>query len=125
VLGAFVKRILAVSVTGRGRALAARLPYESVHGNLASTVRERWADVDGFVLVAAAGACVRIVAPLLSGKNVDPAVVCVDDAGRYSIALIGGHSARANDLAREVAQQLDHQPVKTTGTHVSGTVAID
>jgi cobalt-precorrin 5A hydrolase / cobalt-factor III methyltransferase / precorrin-3B C17-methyltransferase len=120
-----VKSILAVSVTGRGRALAARLPYERVHGNLASTVRERWTDVDGFVLVAAAGACVRIVAPLLSGKNVDPAVVCLDDAGRYAIALIGGHSAQANDLARQVAGLLGAEPVITTATDVTGTVPID
>lgn len=120
-----MKRVLVVSVTDRGRALAVKLPYESVHGNLASTVRDRWADVDGFVLVAAVGACVRIVAPLLAGKNVDPAVVCVDDAGRYAIALIGGHSARANELTREVANLLDGEPVITTATDVTGTVAID
>lgn len=120
-----MKRILVVSVTARGRALAARLPYESTHGNLSSTLRERWADVEGFVLMAAVGACVRIVAPLLADKIVDPAVVCVDDAGRYAIALIGGHSAGANDLAREVAALLDAEAVITTATDSTGTVAID
>jgi cobalt-precorrin 5A hydrolase / precorrin-3B C17-methyltransferase len=125
VLGTLVKRILVVSVTDRGRKLAARLPYDTTHGNLASTVRERWADVDGFVLVAAAGACVRIIAPLLIGKATDPAVVCVDDAGRYAIALIGGHSAQANDLARDVARFLDAEHVVTTATDVTGTIAID
>jgi cobalamin biosynthesis protein CbiG len=101
------------------------LPYESTHGNLSSTLRERWADVEGFVLMAAVGACVRIVAPLLADKIVDPAVVCVDDAGRYAIALIGGHSAGANDLAREVAALLDAEAVITTATDSTGTVAID
>lgn len=120
-----MKRILIVSVTERGRELAARLPFEAVHGSLASTVRSRWTDVDGFILIAATGACVRIVAPLLGGKNVDPAVVCVDDAGRYAIALIGGHSAQANDLAREVATLIGAEPVITTATDVTGTVAID
>ena len=124
-LGTLVKRILVVSVTDRGRKLAARLPYDATHGNLASTVRERWADVDGFVLVAAAGACVRIIAPLLISKSADPAVVCVDDAGRYAIALIGGHSAQANDLARDVARFLGAEHVVTTATDVTGTIAID
>jgi len=120
-----MRRILVVSVTARGRALAARLPYDAVHGNLAATVRARWAEVDGFVLVAAVGACVRIVAPLLGGKDVDPAIVCVDDGGRYAIALIGGHTAKANALAHDVASVLGADPVVTTATDATGTVAID
>jgi cobalt-precorrin 5A hydrolase/precorrin-3B C17-methyltransferase len=120
-----MSRILVVSVTARGHALAARLPYEAVHGQLGATVRERWAQVDAFVLVAATGACVRIIAPLLAGKGVDPAVVCVDDAGLHAIALIGGHSARANDLARDVAALLGAEAVVSTATDVTGSVAID
>jgi cobalt-precorrin 5A hydrolase/precorrin-3B C17-methyltransferase len=125
VLGAVVKRVLAVSLTERGRALTERLPYEHSHGSLAATVQERWDDVDGFVLVAAVGACVRIVAPLLTGKQSDPAVVCVDDGGRFAVSLIGGHSAGANDLAGDVARMLGAEAVITTATDATGTVAID
>jgi cobalt-precorrin 5A hydrolase/precorrin-3B C17-methyltransferase len=117
--------VLVVSVTEAGRALASRLPYERAHGQLAATVRKRWADVEGFVLIAATGACVRIIAPLLAGKADDPAVVCVDDAGRHAVVLLGGHAAEANDLAREVAQLLGAEPVVTTATDATGTVAID
>ena len=118
-------RILAISVTERGRALTARLPYEHLHGSLARSVRDRWGDVDGFVLVAAVGACVRIVAPLLEGKDTDPAVVCVDDGARFAVALLGGHAAGANDLASDVAQLLGATAVVTTATDVTRTPAID
>lgn len=120
-----MKHVLAVSLTERGRALTERLPYERLHGSLAATVREHWKDTDGFVLIAAVGACVRIVAPLLTGKQSDPAVVCVDDGGRFAVSLLGGHSAGANDLAGDVARILGAEAVITTATDATGTVAID
>src|SRR5262249_34431937 len=95
-------RVLAGAVTAAGRALAGQLPFEATHGRLADTVRSRWTDVDGFVLCCATGVAVRVVAPLLSDKHSDPAVVCVDDGGRFVIALCGGHERSANALARDV-----------------------
>ncbi|HEV7886985.1 MAG TPA: precorrin-3B C(17)-methyltransferase [Acidimicrobiales bacterium] len=107
-----------MSVTEGGAALARRLPYEHVHGQAGDTVRSRWADVDAFVLFLATGAAVRIVAPLLDDKRTDPAVVCVDEAGRFAIALCGGHEGGGNDLAREVASILGAEPVITTAGEV-------
>jgi cobalt-precorrin 5A hydrolase/precorrin-3B C17-methyltransferase len=117
--------VLSVSITERGRALAAPLPYERVHGRLADTVRDRWPDVDGFVLFAATGIAVRVVGPLLTDKAADPAVVCVDEAGRYAVALCGGHAGGANHLARQVAALLDATPVLTTASDAAGLPALD
>jgi cobalt-precorrin 5A hydrolase/precorrin-3B C17-methyltransferase len=118
-------RVVTVSVTEAGRARARRLPFEHVHGSAAAVVCKRWRAVDGFVLFLATGAAVRIVAPLLAGKDRDPAVVCVDEGGRYAIALVGGHAAGANALARRVAGLLDAEPVLTTATDSTGSVALD
>lgn len=118
-------RILAVSVTEAGRVAAARLPYEHVHGGLGAAIRERWGDADGFVLFAATGIAVRTIAPLLGDKRDDPAVVCVDEAGRYAIALVGGHAGGANALARDVAAHLGAEPVVTTATDAAGLPALD
>ena len=118
-------RVLTVSVTERGRALATRLPFEHLHGDAGATVRDRWSSVDALVLVLATGAAVRIVAPLLTDKRADPAVVCLDDAGRFAVALIGGHSGGANTLAREVASLLGAEPVVTTATDATGTCPLD
>lgn len=118
-------RVVAVSVTEAGRAAAARLPYESVHGSLGDTVRRLWGEVDALVLMVATGAAVRVVAPLLTTKQDDPGVVCVDEAGRYVVALCGGHGGGANAVAREVAALLGAEPVVTTATDASGTPSLD
>ena len=118
-------RVVTCSVTEAGAALARRLPYEHHDGRLVATVRERWADVDGFVLVCATGIAVRAIAPLLADKAGDPAVVVVDDGGRYAVALTGGHRGGANVLAREVAALLGAEPVVTTATDEAGLPALD
>ncbi|HVM05374.1 MAG TPA: precorrin-3B C(17)-methyltransferase [Acidimicrobiales bacterium] len=117
--------VLAVSVTEAGRRLAERLPFEHAHGQVAETVRGRWQHVEGFVLFLATGAAVRIIAPLLDDKRTDPAVVCVDEAGRHVVALVGGHAAGANALARQVAALLGAEPVVTTATDAAGVPGLD
>jgi cobalt-precorrin 5A hydrolase/precorrin-3B C17-methyltransferase len=119
--------VVACSVTDRGRALARRLPFEHQHGNLVATVAGRWHEVDAFVFVCATGIAVRAIAPHLGGKADDPAVVAVDDGGRYALALAGGHRARvgANALARFVAALLGAEPVVTTASDEAGVAALD
>jgi cobalt-precorrin 5A hydrolase/precorrin-3B C17-methyltransferase len=118
-------KVLSVSVTEQGRRLAARLPFEHAHGDAARTVRDRWPDVDAFVLFLATGAAVRIVAPLLADKRSDPGVVCVDEPGRFAVALCGGHAGGANALARQVGALLGSEPVVTTATDATHTPALD
>ena len=118
-------RILACSVTEAGAALAQRLPYDHQHGGLVATVRGRWAEVDGFVLVCATGIAVRAIAPMLADKAADPAVVVVDDGGRFAIALSGGHRGGGNVLAEEVAALIGAEPVVTTATDAAGLPALD
>jgi cobalt-precorrin 5A hydrolase/precorrin-3B C17-methyltransferase len=118
-------RILTCTITAAGADIAGRLPYEHRHGDLVETVRAGWAEVDGFVLVCATGIAVRAIAPLLADKAGDPAVVVVDDGGRYAIALTGGHRGGANVLAREVAALLGAEAVVTTATDGAGLPALD
>lgn len=123
-LGARV-RIVSLSITEAGAALARRLPYEHHPGRVLDTIRAEWQAADGFVIFGATGIAVRAVAPLLSSKAADPAVVCVDDAGRHAIALTGGHAGGANDLAAEVAALLGAEPVLSTATDLAGLPALD
>ncbi|HWW53114.1 MAG TPA: cobalamin biosynthesis protein, partial [Acidimicrobiales bacterium] len=117
--------VVSVSVTERGRAMAARLPFPHEHGQAADVIRERWHEVDGFVLFLATGAAVRIIAPLLHDKRHDPAVVCVDEAGQWAIALTGGHTGGANHLCRQVAALLGAEPVVTTASDAVGQSGLD
>jgi len=77
------------------------------------------------VLFMPVGAAVRLLAPCLDHKHTDPAVVCVDDAGRFAVSLISGHIGGADALAQEVASILDAVPVVTSASHVAGSLAVD
>jgi cobalt-precorrin 5A hydrolase len=77
------------------------------------------------VFVMAVGAVVRMIAPLLVNKWKDPAVVCVDEAGRFAVSVLSGHAGGGNVLAGEVAAALDAQAVVTTASDVLGTLSVD
>lgn len=120
-----------VAVTAAGRAMAARLarawPDEvtAYEGTAAQQLRAAWPGCTGIVCFLATGAAVRLAAPLLAGKADDPGVVCVDEAGRFAVALLGGHGGGANALASRVAEELGAQPVITTGTDSAGLTPLD
>ncbi|MDA0770943.1 MAG: cobalamin biosynthesis protein [Chloroflexi bacterium] len=77
------------------------------------------------VLFMPTGAAVRLLAPYLESKAADPAVVCVDDAGRFAVSLLSGHKGGADDLAHDVARVLEATPVVTSASHVLNTLAVD
>ncbi|GGO49864.1 precorrin-3B C(17)-methyltransferase [Streptomyces lasiicapitis] len=77
------------------------------------------------VCFLATGAVVRLAAPLLAGKAVDPGVVCVDEGGRFAVALLGGHAGGANALARAVGEVLGAEPVITTATDAVAVPGLD
>ncbi|WP_144125024.1 precorrin-3B C(17)-methyltransferase [Catellatospora sichuanensis] len=61
----------------------------------------------------------------VGGKHGQPGVVCVDEAGRWAVALLGGHAGGANALAARVSEVLGASPVVTTGTDASGVPGLD
>ncbi|MCI2419135.1 precorrin-3B C(17)-methyltransferase [Saccharopolyspora sp. K220] len=121
--------LFAVTAAGRRAAaeLAGRLGPDAVvaDGPIGSAVRRLWDHLDAAVFFLASGAAVRLVAPLLRDKHTDPGVVCVDEARRFAIALVGGHAGGANALAEQVADVLGCQPVVTTATDSTGTTPLD
>ena len=118
-------RTVVVAPTASGRALgvdlAAHLGGELVDERPRDAVADAWDTADALVLVLATGAAVRLIAPHLTDKRTDPAVVCVDDTGRFVVALTGGHEAGANALATRLAGHLGATAVVTTASEVAGT----
>lgn len=84
-----------------------------------------FSDYNKIILFMATGAAVRILAPLLKGKEKDPAVVVVDQEGKYAISLLSGHIGGANALAGEAASALGGIPVITTASDSSGILSPD
>jgi cobalt-precorrin 5A hydrolase/precorrin-3B C17-methyltransferase len=94
-------------------------------GPVREAVTAAFAECEQLVCFLATGAAVRLVAPLLADKASDPGVVCVDEAHRYAVALLGGHGGGANDLAAAVSDILGTAPVVTTATDAMGASGLD
>jgi cobalt-precorrin 5A hydrolase len=80
---------------------------------------------DCHVFIISVGAVVRMVAPFLKNKKVDPAVLCVDDAARFAICVLSGHVGRGNIFTDRVARALGAASVVTTASDAIGTLTVD
>lgn len=92
---------------------------------LGPTLAATFAAYDCHVFLLSVGAAVRLIAPLLVDKKVDPAVICVDDAARFVVCVLSGHVGRGNLFTQQVAEILAAQAVITTASDVLGTLSVD
>ncbi len=118
----------AVVVTPRKFASAFAGVANAVHpydGALRARIGELFADYDQIVFFVSLGAVVRLIAPHLKSKEVDPGVLVVDDAARFVIPVLSGHVGGANAWAERVAALLDATPVVTTASDVGNTIPVD
>ena len=97
------------------------LPFDKLSDGLTTEFRQ----YRGHIFIMSTGIVVRTLAPLIRHKSVDPAVVVIDDNGRYVISLLSGHLGGANALAQSVADRIGATPIITTATDVNQLPAID
>ena len=76
-------------------------------------------DVDAMVFVGSVGIAVREIAPHV------PAVVSIDELGKFSVPLLSGHIGGANDLALALAETIGATPVITTATDINKKFSVD
>lgn len=83
-----------------------------------------WKCYDSIIFVMALSGAVRTVCKYAKSKDVDPAVIVVDDSGKYVIPILGAHWG-ANELAIQISQMLGGQPIITTASENFGVTSVE
>ncbi len=116
----------------RGRSVASDLAstrsFDAVRverGRLAEEVASRWSSCEALVFVGALAIAVRGIAPHLTDKKSDPAVISVSEDGLTVIPVTSGHLGGAAELARDLAGRLGVEALATTSSDRAGLTAPD
>lgn len=94
-------------------------------GAAAVWLAEHWGTAEAVVAVGACGLVTRLIAPLISDKDSDPAVLVVDPQGRFVVPLLGGHHAGADQLSQELAALVGGEAVLTGAGASHGRLPLD
>ena len=125
-----------ISVSDKGQKLASALKdkmdsdstiikCDLYHKNVKKYFPVLFYEYDAIIAIMASGILIRSIAPLVESKVTDPAVVNIDDNGKFVISTLSGHLGGANDLANKIAVLIDATPVITTSTDVNKKLGID
>ena len=110
--------------TSEGESTSTELDQQ-LFRRLADIVPCLWQEYSVLVFVMATGIVVRQIASLIESKERDPAILVLDEDGKFIIPLLSGHLGGANFWASHLASQSGAAAVITTATDGRGLVAPD
>lgn len=120
------KTIHIFSLTDAGRVLAQRVTsvfpnvrHQHKPDNFITTVQTVFSAGHPCLFICSTGIVIRALAPVLTDKTTDPAVVVLDEQGRFVIPLLSGHEGGAGALAYRLATALGAECVVTSHTDYS------
>lgn len=129
-------KIAIISVSNKGQKLAFKLKeklnedstilkVDLYHKNVKNHFPILFYEYDAIIAIMASGILIRTITPLIESKVTDPAVLNVDDNGKFVISTLSGHLGGANKLTNKIANLIDAIPVVTTSTDVNKKLGID
>lgn len=129
-------KIAIISVSNKGNDLALdlkdKLDLDSTiikcdlyHKNVRKYFPILFHEYDAVIAIMASGILIRSIAPLVESKVTDPAVINIDDNGKFVISTLSGHLGGANNLTNKISGLIDATPVITTSTDVNNKLGID
>lgn len=93
--------------------------------SFSETLNENFSQYDAHIFIMATGIVVRKIAKFLARKDIDPAMVVVDENLNFVISLVSGHLGGANELSEKLAKDFNLTPIITTSSDITGKIAID
>lgn len=84
-----------------------------------------WNNADVIIFIGATGIAVRAIAKYVTKKDKDPAIIVIDELGKFVIPLLSGHIGGANNFAKIISESLNSTLVLTTATDINNKLAID
>ncbi len=94
-------------------------------GGLSNWTARSFESADVIIYIGAVGIAVRAIAPHIEGKLHDPAVLVIDELGKFVIPILSGHVGGANAAAEIIADDLGATAVITTATDLNHKFAVD
>lgn len=129
-------KVAIISVSNKGHEIALTLKdkldndstiikCDLYHKNVKKYFPILFNEYDAIIAVMASGILIRTIAPLIESKLTDPAVINIDDNGKFVISTLSGHLGGANELTNKIADLINATPVITTSTDVNNKLGID
>ncbi|KZX14619.1 cobalamin biosynthesis protein CbiG [Methanobrevibacter cuticularis] len=129
-------KIAILSVSKKGKELSSKIKtlleddptimdVKTVHKNIKTHINHIFNEYDAIIGIMATGILIRSICSKLQDKYSDPAILSMDDNGKYVISLLSGHLGGANELSKKIAKLLDIQEIITTATDINGKIGID
>jgi cobalt-precorrin 5A hydrolase len=97
-----------------------------VYDKLDDILPPAWEKYDAIICILAIGAVVRKIAPLLKGKDIDPAIIVINLDLNKIVPLLSGHIGGANNLSDELVKLLPNSiNFISTATDQTKTLAFE
>ncbi|MCM1024229.1 MAG: cobalt-precorrin 5A hydrolase [Prevotella sp.] len=138
-------KIAIISVSEKGRVLTKKIKdfFEENHivkrycfykysdefsesfSDIYTLIKKIFYENDALIFVCSCGIAVRSIASLIKSKISDPAVIAVDDCGKFAVPILSGHIGGANRIAEIIAKNIGAAAVITTATDADGKFSPD
>lgn len=121
-----------IAFSDRGMIIAEKIANEfgccyerCTKDGLNNWTQEHFEKDDLLIFIGSCGIAVRAIAPYVSSKLTDPAVVVVDELKKHVIPILSGHVGKANQYANKIANVILSEPVITTASDLNNRFSID
>lgn len=129
-------KIAIISVTDKGKSLSQKLKNildkdstviltDIYYKNVKKSMPLLFDKYDAIIAIMASGILIRSIAPLINSKITDPAILNMDENGKYVISVLSGHMGGANKLTVKIANLINSEAIITTATDVNQKLGID